>query len=424
MAKNTLTIPAKDGTTVNSAGNKPGALAPVQEELDIARKFMRENPKGSLPDAPEEVQGVGDVAIVPAEPFGADPIEPNAPDPVAAFESENVAPQPEVPPVVAPETSAPVAADAKPAETTPGATPASQAEATAPTPEAAAAAAPASEVKQTYDPSEKIYLHESVEPWTREQIVAALQDRAQMQPKAQEAEQFRSLLGADYAQAEQVWKPILETLRSQPERTAMLDSLLQADPGTLQYIRESLDYYRSLPADQRYPEQSPGNAATSPHGNAIPATDPRFAQYDRALKSVQKQAINARVRSELETVYTKYPHLRTDEAARRALLTRAGEMFKADEAAGKDPLDARGLIDAMNESAVFLEATAIAYAARTAPQAAPVVPQPVGVPAGASAILGSGGPTSSAPSQPAKRTVYRGNPDDAVAAFLQDHPAS
>ena len=392
-----------------------GSLTPAAEEPDLVRKFMRENPAGSLPDTPEES---GD-AVGEYTPDLTPPVV--VPTPEEQISEDTPPPAEDAPAVEVPATPA---AEPTPEAPVP-ATPATPAEPVAAAPEAPVAQpAAAVEAPRSYEPSEKIYLHESVEPWTREQIVAGLQERAQLQPKAQEADKFHSLFGFEnYEKAEAEWKPVLEILKSDPGRTQILDSVLRADPGLLQYLSESAAYYNTLPADQRYPAQ-----AAPAQAQAQPTSDPRMAQFDRTFRAMQKIAVDNRVKSEWQTVFNKYPYLQTDERARQALVARAGEMFQTDERNGKDPLEARGLLDAMNEQAVFLEAAGYAYGARMAansPATAQVAAPAIGVPPanGTQGLLGSGGPTAGAPGRaPTKPKGFKGNPDQAVAAFLRDHP--
>lgn len=396
---------------IKSAGNEPGAISSVANEPDLVNKFLRDNPKGTLTDPPEEVEG------------GAVPFDDEGPPPERDPES-----------IVPPETPADAPADAP--ATPPTETPASDAVAApadAPAPQVAAAppapadAAPAPaepkpavEAAPSYDAAEKINLLPGSDPWTREQIVAGLQERATLQPRAAEADKFRTLFGFDYERAEHEWKPILDVLRNDPERTGVLDSVMRADPGLLQYLRESAAYYQTLPAEQRYA----GSAPAAPANPATPAArvaDPRMERYDRTFAAMQRQLAQSRAHNEWESAYQRYPFLRNDERARAALSGRASEMFMADEKAGKDPMECRGLLDAMNEQAVFLEAMGIAHANRTAP--APAAP-PAAAPAnpGATAMLGSGGAAPTPRVTSARPTGFRGDPDEAVAAFLRDHP--
>lgn len=391
MAKLTHVAPnARNGVAPLPTTNEP--------ETDLVRKFMRENPVGTLPpdeDAPLGQPVVEAGTIPPTDPPTDAPADAPAPtDAPATPPSEPTAP-----------TAPPVEAAKSPAADAPAVTP--------PAAPATAPVAPAATVepKPSYDPGEKIYLHESVEPWTREQVLMALQERAALTPKAAETEQFRTLFGNDYKTVESQWKPIIDSLRSDPDRLSAVDSVLQADPGLLQYLNEAVAYYQALPQDQRYQQQPSQPARTQP------ANDPRIAQYERTLRAMQKQMLDTRARNEWDSIYQRYPFLRTDEKARRALLARAGEMFASDESHGKDPLECRGLVDAMNENAVFLEAAGIAYAARTQAQPAPA-PDP-----NASAMLSSSATTAATSSRPSAPSGFRGNPDDAVAAFLKDYPS-
>ena len=416
MAKNKLSKPAPsvpNGSAKVTAPQSPSAVEPLTDELNLVRKFTRENPKGSLADTPEEV--AASTVLDPSAPIETSAAEPISDTPPPAEETPAV----ETPAEPAVETPAPTS------ETTP-ATPAKPAPAApAATTETPATPAVATEPpKPSYAPDEKIDLLEGNEAWTRQQIVTRLQQFAEVQPKAAESERFRALFGNDYETAEKNWKPILDSLRENPERAQVANEVLAADPGMLEYLRQSAQYWKSLTPEER---GVAGGTTAAAAPSSIPQNDPRIEKYERTYKAMEKQVIDNRVRSEWGQVYEKYPFMRTDQKAREALTAAAGMLFSTDERAGKDPLECRGLLEAMSQNAVFLEAAAIAYDQRAqhgAPGSAlpaPTIAAPPSPGVGL-ALLGSSGPGPSGQPAAAPPKVYRGDPDSAVAAFINDHP--
>ena len=389
-----------------TASPAPESQLNKEPEKDLVRSFMRENPTGSLPDEPEEVRGAdGEVR----------------PD---TFDAEQPQLALEAPEKVEPATETP-------AEPTAGEVPAVQSGEAPPTPQAevkpepAKVEKPAAEVKAepakpaaiaepSYDPGEKIHLLAGSEPWTREQVVLGLQERATLQPKAEEADKFRGLLGGDYADAESRWKPVLEKLAANPQRTQLLEELLGTDdPALLDYMRQSAEFYKTqVPADQR------------PAQPAQPsATEKRMLEVANAM---EQSLFDQRSEYEWNTIYSEFPFVRNDLKARQALAAAADRLVKEDAAKGIGVMQRRGILDALKEQRVFLEMAKIAHDNR--PQVSADV-QPQSPPAsGAQALLPSNGPGASGAarrSAPA-REEYHGNPKDPyggdpVKAFLAKH---
>lgn len=396
--KNTLTprSPLKTGKpTVNQTPS--GALDEVKpaKEPDLVSKFMRDNPKGTLQDPVEER---GDFV---QEPLGLEetPVEPTVETPVAETPPTEVPEAPIAEPQTQPEPIAAEPQAAKPAEPV------------APVSEPAAVV-PTVEPKISYEPGEKIHLLEGSEPWTREQVISGLQERATLEPKAQERDHLLQVLNQpDVASVERTWKPIIEALQADPMRGTVADIVIKADPGLLDYLQRSAQFYNELPADQK--------AAPAAQPQQPPA-DPRIDRMEKLFEMQTRQAIQTRAHTEWETVYQKYPSLRHNEKVRQVLYNAAGQLFTADERGGKSPLECRGLLDAMNDLAPVLEAAEIVAqrAATPVQQAAPpaIEPQPG---RGAEALLGSNGPGPSGARSSTPTTPYKGN--DPVAAFMRDH---
>jgi hypothetical protein len=396
---------------LKTAGKTPGIQTPSgaldtvapAKEPDLVSKFVRENPKGTLQDPVEER---GDFVPMPLGLEDAPAVEavetPAAEAPVKDSTPETITAEPE--------------AIAKPEETI-------TAEAA---PQAAAAAEPvvpaaekpvvaesvAAEPKISYEPTEEIHLLPNEPAWTRQQVIDGLQERATLQPKADGLDYvLKALNQPDVASVERVWKPIIEAINADPMRGSVADIVLKADPGLLDYLNRSAQFYNELPADQK---MAPAAQPQQTH-------DPRFDQYEQTISAMREQLVNQRIQSEWQHATSKFPFLAQDEAARVKLAGAADALRKADIEAGKDPLKARGLLDAMNDLGIWLEMVSVAHAQRATPAPARENPAPAIEPVpgrGAEALLGSNGPGPSGVRSSTPSTPYKGN--DPVAAFLRD----
>jgi hypothetical protein len=397
---------------------------------DPVSKFMKDFPAGTLPDEPEVVAREGGGTFVDDGPLP----EGETPDSIAvkrqaaldAFAATGD--QPTAEPAVTPEAGAAPAATAS--EGTPSGEPAAAApkagtpEPAAPVaPAAPAAAAPAAAAPgaPSYAPDEPIHLAAGVEPWTRAQIVAGLQERDQMLPAVQEATQFRKVFGQDAVTAEREWTPILDIMRREPERTKMLESILTMDEATLDYARICISFFNSPEGrEQRgLPAQAPPSERAA---LAMPWTLQPPDKDRQTMDAMREFVVKERAKSEWETVFAQYPYVRDNVAIKTALRDAALQLWAADTANGIDELKARGLPDAVKQLRVFLEAQGAVANAASRATAPPPTPAP-NTPAPAVAVLPSSGPSitgSRAPVDPNKE--WRGNPDDAVAAFIKDHP--
>lgn len=388
----------------------PGASAPnpfgKNDATDPVRAFMRDNPAGKIVDPPEEVVGgaapILDDGEVPAELV--DGLVGARPDDVAV-------------PVVTDAVTPPVEGAAaltteKPAvvpETKPAAAPAAAAPAVTEKP-----VAPVEQPK-TYAADEKFTIREGVEPWTRAQIDAGLTQRAELIPRAAEADQFRTLFGYDFAKAETEWKPVLEIMRSDPERTAFLDSALHAPKDELEYLRKSSEFYNS-PEGRTMRGLSP-EAPPKTEAQKLP-TPP--AARDARVDQLYAQAVKQRIGNELSGMYRQYPFMQTNLEARKAALAMADLLRDTDIKNGKAPLEARGLFDVLEMNKAAYDAMKIAYDAKNAPvvETPPVVEPNPNVDR-ASLVTGGGpGPTV----RPTPPPIYKGNPENAVAEFTKHFP--
>ena len=412
---------------------------------DLAKQFMRENPPGKLAD--------------PVEPRAeVAPSFPEANSPRTLFESEHPAPAEPVAEVAAPAApEATVDADGTPlatgGETAPVAEVAPVEGAVAETPEgeapkavkpedtpggpiggekpaeAAPATPVAAKVEPSYAPDEVINLVPGSEGWTREQIVTRLQQSfTELEPKAREADQFHSLFGGNFADAEARWKPTLEKLAENPARTAALEKLLSVgdqatidfvdrvasnpDPALLDYLQRSEQHFYS--PDGGGFQRPPAPAAPA----AKLAEDPRIAHAVSVAQQMEGQLAVMRANNERAQVFMQYPVVQHNEKVRQALFSRASEMYGQDEKAGKPLGERRGLLDAVKENQAFLEMAMIA-ARQASPPSPAIEPRP-GV--GAEALLPGTGPGALGTTRQAPPREYTGPKENAKAAFLEAYP--
>jgi hypothetical protein len=388
------------------APSAPGS--PSGDHTGLAQKFMRDNPVGKLTDPPEIAEGrekpfAGDVLPtggetpeqVLAETLGTQiPLEgvesSTAIEGSAAGETRKEATPPPTP-----------QAETKPAEQ-PAAQPAAPAQ--------AEAAKPAEPQVAKIDREAKYELLPGHE-WTGDQILAGLQQRAELAPKAEETDKFRSLLGGEYAEAEARWKPVLEKLAANPQRTQFLEAVLATeDPAALDYLARSLAFYnQEVPADQR-------PAAAAPQAPAA-AANPEIQAMRGNMQAMEDQLMARRFIDERREIHGSYAFLNHDEAAKKALYEAAAALFATDAAAGKPALQRRGLVEAAEQLKVFLEAKQAVFDAQRRPSRVEPNPQ-----VGAQALLPGTGPGAAGTARPAPSREYRGDPDKAKDQFLQDYP--
>jgi hypothetical protein len=399
---NTLTPRSPTTAGIGHVTPNPSASVPnpfgKSDKTDPVRAFMRDNPAGKLVDPPEETGTV-------TTPFLEDGEVP--PDLVDGLTGSR------------PDDAVPVVTDAV---TPPVETPLTEKPAVTPAPAAPAAAAPAATEKpaapveqpKTYAPDEKIVIRDGVEPWTRAQIDAGLTQRAELIPRAAEADQFRTLFGYDFTKAETEWKPVLEIMRSDPERTVFLDQALHAPKDELEYLRKSSEFYNS-PEGRTMRGLSP-EAPPKTEAAKLPAAP---AARDARVDQLYAQAVKQRIGNELSETYRRYPFMQTNLEARNAMLKMADMLRDTDIKNGKAPLEARGLFDVLEMNKAAYDAMKIAYDAKNAPVVAPPVVEPNPNVDKASLVTGGGpGPTV----RPTPPPVYKGNPENAVAEFTKHYP--
>lgn len=382
-----------------SMAKKPGEIALLSDDdsASIVEKFVAENPN-PIADPPEgvEVPPIGEdgpVEEVPAVP-AEEPVveEPPAEPAVEAPPAEEpaVAPQPEAPaaPVEAPVEPAPVPVEAK----------------VEPKP-------------VVYDPNEKFALAPDVE-WTREQVIAGLQERQTLIPQAAEAKEFQKLFGFDnFEKTAAQWAPVLETLKTEPEKTAFFDQVLKANPREVQYLVESLTFFRSLTPEQR--GDTPQTEAPK-QPTFDPTSDPRVKEALDFVEASKRKSAEERGKTEWTNAISAYPFLTTDQVALQSLHALANALYNEDRAKGISDLEARGIAAAVELNKTLYDARMVVYNQQKNSVPAPAPPQPIPA-AEVPAVLGSPGVAPNA--RPGKTKVYKGDPEDAVAAFVRDYPS-
>jgi len=243
-------------------------------------------------------------------------------------------------------TAAPAAADAA----TPDAT--------------AAAAAAATPAPKTFEPTEKFALAEGVE-WTREQVVAGLQQRIAFQ---NETKAYRDAIGLAPDVAARLLTPILQRLKSEPQTAAFVDAYL-ADPARAEYLGKCLKFYDDE------------NGAAAPTPPAQP-TQPPAAQLDPQTRQTitelqawkrDRDATDARDRfnRELTDAQTTYPVLATNRMLLQQVALFASNLAKSDPKLGLPDAVAR-MKDILEAVQAQANAAAASGASTAAPTAAPV----------------------------------------------------
>ena len=367
----------------------------ADETKPLAADFLKDHPKGLTPAEiaeaayePEVIDAPQDIVPPLDAPATEDaPAEPAAEKPIVEGEK---------PAVEAP------AAQAKPGE------PAAPAAEVKPAVEAAAPAEPA---KPVYDPAEKFALADGVE-WTREQVVAGLQERAELLPKAEAAKGYADLFKMDLETAKKEWAPVLETLAKDPAKAQFMTAILNVDAAKLEYLIDSANFWDGKVAEGAIKPAAAPAAAAQPAQPA--ALDPRVQEALNYVEQQKQRAGTERAEREWGTVLTKYPFLRSDNKVTEALLAQANALYEADRKAGKSDMEARGLIAAVEANAALLDARLTVMRHEQAP---PVEPTPAAKPV---AILGATGAAPTVPSTRPGTGHYRGDPQNAVAAFLKN----
>lgn len=376
----------------------PGAVATTSATEDTTppvEAWLDAHPDGFNESTPVESKTPADLDIsdtatpTPEAPAAEPTPSPDTPGTADVPETPAPAPQPEL----APAAEAPATPEAKPA---------------------------AEPEKRTYAPDEKFALADGQE-WTREQIVTALKERVQLEPRAKEADEFRQVFGMDAPTAKTQWAPLLKRLTTEPQTVAILDAVLKADPAKVKYLMDSAAYYDS----------EVGAAQAGAAQPAAPSIDPTVQRELNEMRAFmqrqQQEAATARLNREWSEATTQYPFLLQDNNARDALLALARSLNAEDVANGIPEMQARGLKEAVEMQRGLYEARRIASAAAAAPAQKPVVQPaaPAAQAASVPAVLGSPG-ASPGGSRPTPSTKPKKFDDlgDAVDDWLQNESKS
>ena len=394
---------------------------PPAEPPNLAAKFIRENPKGSIaePDEPAmNLAGEPVSAATPPAPVAADTTpspEPVVPDAAASPLSDAPALD------AAAQAALDAVAPPKPAADAAGASGDVPTVVTAAQPEAQPqAAVPA---RDKYDPREAIPLLDGEPEWTRDDIVRGLQERATQQqeiqslkPAVAERDQLLAALGArDVKAAMGFVEPFVKAIRENPARATLLDSVAAMDQATLNYVSQLLDDWKQLPVEQRAAFGQVGQVA-SPQAPA----DPRYDQLAANQQVLENSLVTDRAQREVTTILTEWPFLRQDRKAWEAIQSAATSLWNEDEAKGIPPLQRRGYLEAIAQNRVFLEHMKSAQERRVMQHAsAAAAPSQLGTPPPQSAILPATHPQPPVAARP-PRKEWRGPLDGAAAAFLAD----
>jgi hypothetical protein len=345
--KNLTPLPIASGKGLQPLrGSDAPAASPSVEASDPVEQWMSDNPEGAPEATPSS-------EVVASE--RTPEVEDKPPVPPAAEHSEGDKP--------------PQAQD-KPATT--------------PVPEVKvekqveAPAAPASVVPKTYASDERLALADGVE-WTREQVVTALRERAELQRTAPqqraEVEGFTKLFGVQsLQQAQQNWGPLLQRLSSEPETTNFLDGYLR-DPAKAAYLQTCAEWFDQQPADPDAPAAQQYRSPQQSESERVMAQQLR--ELNEWKNAQEKRVTDERVAREWSTATQQYPFLATDTALRQDLLTTAQWMNS------QDPN--KGILDALAAKAAIYDAVAAQRgqqqpALRVVPQQQPKVPAMLGSP--------------------------------------------
>jgi hypothetical protein len=268
--------------------------------------------------------------------------------------------------------------------------------------------------KPTFSPEDKIPLAEGVE-WTRAQVVAALQERAQLQPMKGEVDTFKSIFRCTAEEAKQNWAPLMERLTKEPNTLGFIDDYL-ANPAKAEYLEQCSSFFdQNAPAAQ--PTQTRGQRQQQPQ-----QPDPVLAQQIKELQSwraeQQRQSDQQRMQSDWAKCVEKYPMLATDQHLQADLKTTADALYFQAQAQGFPQGQNRPwFLDALALKASIYDALKLARTQQQQP-AAPQVQVP--------ALLGSPGASpngtrSNGAAQRAKQfddpvDRYLANPDPRFAS--------
>lgn len=379
MAKDKLSpLPVGNGLVpMNDPGDAiPAALALPLDAPSPTEAWLAEHPTNDF-----------DPNAAPAPVTPPIPLDTTDEDETPETPAPEVTPpvEGETPETPAPETPAPVEGE------TPVVTP--------PVAAVPAVVAPVEPVKPVFAPTDEIALAEGV-TWTREQVVAALQERMTLTPFKEQAETFSKIFRMDAKKAEEVWGPVVERITAEPALAKFIDGYMR-DPEKQEYLDQCAAYYDEAVPPVAQPVRAP-----------VAQLDPTVKrQLDEltAFKAEREREIAvARFNNEVEQVKARYPFVVADPAMFNDLRETARYLY------AQDP--SKGMLDALALKAPLYDAVAIARATQQPLQnvtpAAPAVP----------ALPSSGAAPGASRPTPVRAKKFA-DTDEATAAWLAtDHP--
>src|SRR6185437_2739790 len=354
---------------------------------DPTQAWVDQHPEGKDFDA------AAPVAELPVQPDADTEAPTDTPAPDAATPDVPVTPDDVTPPATPAEPTAPQAqapteplVDAKPAGEPKPATPAATPEPTRLSLEG------------------KYFIADGNEPWTGAQVIEGLRERATEAPLVAEAQGFREFFGADLEKAKEAWTPMLDALRSRPERIRFLEEALEKMPDDkFQYLLESSQYW-----DTQTPAAVDPAAATPAQPTA---EQPKYAQLDPQTKARLERFEQVQAEREAATEWnaalTEFPILNERPDLRNSLIELFNAMYQ------RDP--STRLENALRINRPMYQAITVALANQAPPaEATPVVPALNGSPGAA-----PGGTRARTDTKP--KAFQR--VDDAVDDWLKTHPS-
>ncbi len=232
---------------------------------------------------------------------------------------------------------------------------------------------------QTFSPEDKIPLAEGVE-WTRAQVVAALQERAQLQPMRGEVDTFKSIFRCTAEEAKQNWAPLMERLTKEPHTLGFIDEYL-SNTAKAEYLEQCSTFF-----DQNAPAAQPIQARTQRQQQAQ-QPDPVLANQIKELQAwraeQQRQNDQMRMQSDWSKCVERYPMLATDQHLQADLKTTADALYFQAQAQGfPQGRDRPWFLDALALKASIYDALKLARTQQQQPAAAqqPQIPALLGSP--------------------------------------------
>ncbi len=220
--------------------------------------------------------------------------------------------------------------------------------------------------KPTFSPEDKIALAENVE-WTRAQVVAALQERAQLQPMRGEVDTFKSIFRCTAEEAKQNWGPLMERLTKEPHTLGFIDEYL-SNTAKAEYLEQCSTFF-----DQNAPAAQPTQPrAQRQQQQADPVLVNQIKELQAWRAEQQHQNDQMRMQSDWSKCIERYPMLATDQHLQADLKTTADALYFQAQAQGfPQGRDRPWFLDALALKASIYDALKLARTQQQQPAAAP-----------------------------------------------------